>query len=189
MMLVSNADLHLSTATIQRIQEQGPCLFVHHNHAHNLTNLRKHYPEQSCEMLFIRGNGIGYWGLADSTGETFYQRSNAIPHCGVFALRGKLDLSNRPEIQKINLNWLSTLEQQENYPDAKRPSTGFYTRKLFAAIATQRTDTKICTLGFRPDAAYWNSKSVTHHDYVFESKELLLSEQKQRHIPLDLHMI
>ena len=112
--LVSNADLDLSAGTIQRIHEQGSCLFVHHNHAHNLTRLRHHYPEQSCEMLFIRGNGIGYWGLVDSTKEPFYQRSHAIPHCGIFALRGKLDLSNRPEIQKINLNWLSTLEQQEN---------------------------------------------------------------------------
>tara|TARA_B100000035_G_scaffold209258_1_gene178964 strand:+ start:212 stop:847 length:636 start_codon:yes stop_codon:yes gene_type:complete len=183
--LVSNADLDLSAGTIQRIHEQGSCLFVHHNHAHNLTRLRHHYPEQSCEMLFIRGNGIGYWGLVDSTKEPFYQRSDAIPHCGIFALRGKLDLSNRPEIQKINLNWLSTLEQQENYPDAKRPSTGFYTRKLFAAIAKQRTELKVLTLGFHPDASYWNSTSVTHHDYVFESLELKRSAQKGCHVPLD----
>ena len=183
--LVSNADIHLSTSNIQQIQNRGPCLFVHHNHAHNLTSLRHHYPEQSCEMLFIRGNGIGYWGLANNTGETFYQSSHAIPHCGIFALRGKLDLSNRPDIQKINLTWLITLEEQENYPEGKRPSTGFYTRKLFAAIAEQRSDLKICTLGFRADPAYWNSKSVTHHDYVFESNELLHSEQSGRHVPLD----
>ena len=140
---------------------------------------------QSCEMLFIRGNGIGYWDLSNSTGEPFYQRNNTIQHCGIFALRGKLDLSNRPEIQKINLTWPSILEQQENYPEEKRPSTGFYTRKLFSAFAEQRTGIKVFTLGFQPDAAYWNSKTVTHHDYVFESNELQRSVQKGCHVPID----
>ena len=73
--LVSNADLHLTTTSLQLIQQLGPCLFIHHNHAHNATTLRQHYPKRSCEMLFIRGNGIGYWGLVESIGTTLHQRS------------------------------------------------------------------------------------------------------------------
>jgi hypothetical protein len=183
--LISNAELHLSTQTLQRLKEESPCLFVHHNHAHNLNTLRKIYPPKSCEMLFIRGNGVGYWGLADNTGESLYRPQSNILSCGIFALRGKLDLSNRPEITKINMNWLSTLEQQEKYPNSKRPSTGFYTRKLFAAIKERRPELKVCTLGFEPDARYWNSRTVTHHDYVFESNELIRSAIARHHNPLD----
>lgn len=183
--LVSNADLHLTTTSLQLIQQLGPCLFIHHNHAHNATTLRQHYPKRSCEMLFIRGNGIGYWGLVESIGATLHQRSREIPHCGTFALRGKLDISARDDITKINLAWLTALEQQEKYPEGKRPSTGFYTRKLFAAIAERRTDLKVYTLGFQADGNYWNAKKVTHHDYIFESQELLRSEHQRLHSPLD----
>ena len=183
--LISNANLLLSANTLNRLKEAAPCLFVHHNHAQNLSILRKFYPPKSCEMLFIRGNGIGYWGLADSTGESFLQPKAGIPYCGTFALRGKLDLSNRPKITKIDLNWLTTVEQQENYPENKRPSTGFYTRKLFAAVQQRRSGFKVCTLGFRVDPGYWNAKTVTHHAYTFESDELILSALKQCHEPLD----
>ena len=117
--LISNAELHLSTQTLQRLKEESPCL------------------------------------------------------------------SNRPEITKINTNWLSTLEQQEKYTNGKRPSTGFYTRKLFAAIKERRPKLRVCTLGFKPDASYWNSRTVTHHDYVFESNELIRSAIAQHHYPLD----
>ena len=183
--LVSNAELELCKSTLELIKTSAPCLFVHHNTAKNLDLLRRKYPTNSCEMLFIRGNGIGYWGLKDSTGEPFYSSRSDIQHCGIFALRGQLDLSNRPEIQKINLSWLTTLEQQEHYPHNKRPSTGFYTRKLFEAVGHRRANIQVCTLGFSPDPGYWNNSMTHHHDFSFEAKELHHSEQLQRHHPLD----
>lgn len=184
--LVANTPLEANLSLSERLsQTRQACLFVHHNHAQNLNTLRTCYPSNSGEMLFIRGNGIGYWGLNNSIGSPFYHEDPNVQHHGIYALRGKLDLSERPEIKKINLEWLRVIEEQENYPIDKRPSTGFYTRKLFEAIAQQRENLEICTLGFSADPRYWNSKTVTHHDFQFESNELLKSEQLRRHHPLD----
>ena len=61
--LVSNAKLEPYKSTLERLKTSAPCLFIHHNLAKNLSFLRKKHPTNSCEMLFIRGNDIGYWGL------------------------------------------------------------------------------------------------------------------------------
>ena len=186
--LVANTPLNLKESSLEKLSHvKQNCLFIHHNHAQNLHTLRDYYPSESGEMLFIRGNGTGYWGLKQNIGTPFYDQNSEIPHHGIYALRGKLDLSKRPEIQKINLEWLTAIERQEKYPSNKRPSTGFYTRKLFEAIAQQRGDLLICTLGFSADPGYWNATKVTHHDFQFESKELLRSMQQRRHHPLDDH--
>ena len=186
--LVANTPLILSNSLLEKLSGiKQDCLFIHHNHAHNLNALRHYYPSDSGEMLFIRGNGIGYWVLTNNIGSLISDQDPKIPHRGIFALRGKLNLSKRHEIHKIDLEWLTAIEDQEKYPSNKRPSTGFYTRKLFEAIAQQRGDLQICTLGFSADPGYWNATNVTHHDFQFESKELLRSMQQHRHHPLDDH--
>jgi hypothetical protein len=186
--LVANTPLILNEILSEKLSlANQTCLFIHHNVAQNLHTLRDYYPADSGEMLFIRGNGTGYWGLTNNTGSPFYNQNPEIPHYGIYALRGKLDLSQRPDIQKIDLEWLTAIEEQEKYPSDKRPSTGFYTRKLFEAIAKQRGDLQICTLGFSADPGYWNATRMTHHDFQFESQELLRSMEQHRHHPLDDH--
>ena len=47
--LVSNADLHLTTTSLQLIQQLGPCLFIHHNHAHNATTFASTTPNDRAK--------------------------------------------------------------------------------------------------------------------------------------------
>ena len=74
--LVANTPIILSSSLLEKLScANQTCLFIHHNHAQNLHILRDYYPSNSGEMLFIRGNGPGYWGLTNNIGSPFMIRT------------------------------------------------------------------------------------------------------------------
>ena len=182
--LISNTNLNLSANTKKRLKSLPQCIFVYHNMATNFKQLRCYYPRDAGEMLFIRGKGFGYWGLQGNVGEPFYATDPKIPFYGTFALHGKLDLSQRKDITKIDSSWLQAIEEESSYPIDQKPSTGFYTRKIFNNVQKCRPTLEIHTLGFSSDPNYWQQRTISHSG-AFEAEDLLNSERSQLHHPLD----
>ena len=82
--MVANTPLILSNSLLEKLSgTKQDCLFIHHNHANHLNALHHYCPSDSGEMLFIRGNGIGYWVLTNNIGSLFYDQDPKIPHRGI----------------------------------------------------------------------------------------------------------